>query len=180
MTITIKRQNKPVCIICFVMPMSNSEAGVPKLDDIDVKDVKHSPKIKREYKSPSYKTQRRLRCPVILDNAEKPKRSRLSSPLVVDNGDFDQNSQPIESNRRAKPECPSPRRRPVERNRNDRFVSDREATWGRISNDHRDAKPPEPEKPKEQPNFELSGTLTVRNGLTFLLHVEMSCHCWFV
>ncbi len=145
---------------------SRRDGPASKWDEPELKDIKRSPTIKRENRSPSHHARRRLRSPVIMDDRKpdiKPKRSRLSSPIVVDDTQNSNESRSREPHRRYKPERSPPQRhrRPSgDRGRRPRdnqpFISDRDAPWGK-QDTQGDAKRPENSKPKEQPNFELSG-----------------------
>lgn len=115
-------------------------------------DLKSEDEIKREpYTPPDHDRRRRLRSPMILadEKVVKPKRSRLSSPVIIDNDrDFDrrQTVKPDPDDRRR-------RRRSPYRSRRDRSEFDEKPR-------HLDKKKPDPKPaPKDQVNFELSGKL---------------------
>nr|CDS33735.1 Smad nuclear interacting protein 1 [Hymenolepis microstoma] len=126
---------------------------------------KHSPKIKREPITPPDANKRyRLRSPMIIDheNEVKPKRSRLSSPVLInDNRDYDRDRRKIKpdpdfvdrshTDRRSH----SPRR---SRRRENHNVHERRSL-GKLRDNAEESKPTSKAGPKAQVNFELSGKL---------------------
>eukprot|EP00108_Taenia_solium_P000148 TsM_000635200 transcript=TsM_000635200 gene=TsM_000635200 len=148
--------------VVLVMHLEKAQISRSKLGDLNSVDVKLSPKIKREPFSPSTRyRRRRLRSPVLLTDGRRgfrPKRSRLSSPVVVKD-DEDQTSRPTEQRHRTSSESSLHVRSPRDRERRLRGghhgTDDRRVEWGKRVEGGK----PTANKPKEQPNFELSGKL---------------------
>ncbi|KAL5108872.1 Smad nuclear-interacting protein 1 [Taenia crassiceps] len=135
----------------------------PRLEDLNSANIKLSPKIKREPRSPSTRyRRRRLHSPVLLNDGRrdfKPKRSRLSSPVVVKDDEGHISSRHTEQRRRTRTESSLHVRSPRDRERRLRGgyheTDGRRVEWGkRVEDSESTAK-----KPREQPNFELSGKL---------------------
>ncbi|VDM16411.1 unnamed protein product [Hydatigera taeniaeformis] len=134
----------------------------PKLENLSTGDMKFSPEVKKESHSPPHRfRRRRLRSPVLLNHSRpgfKPKRSRLSSPVVVKDDVGHTTSGSNEKHHRTRPVSPPPGRSP--RNRRHRLrdgrhgTDDRRVEWGKRIEESKS-----PVKMKEQPNFELSGKL---------------------
>lgn len=135
-----------------------------KLEDLNSVDIQLSPKIKRESRSPSTRyRRRRLRSPVLLNDGRRgfqPKRSRLSSPVVVKDDEDHSSSRLTGHCHRIRPESSLHVRSPRERERRLRNVhrgtDDQRVEWGKRVEDGKSTV----KKPKEQPNFELSGMIS--------------------
>uniref|UniRef100_A0A5K3FS67 FHA domain-containing protein n=1 Tax=Mesocestoides corti TaxID=53468 RepID=A0A5K3FS67_MESCO len=144
----------------------SKESSASSRDFVKPSRIKLSPKIKREWRSPSFRTRRRLRSPVIINESEhdvKQKRSRLSSPILVDDDNGMEISNSREQARRSKPERSPLRHAQTDPNRGlkeeHHETADSEIKWGRRVERGEDTRKSKSNKPKEQPNFELSGAL---------------------
>ncbi|EUB56483.1 Smad nuclear-interacting protein 1 [Echinococcus granulosus] len=145
------------------MHLEKAQISQSRLEDLKSADIKLSPEIKREPRSQSNRLwRRRLRSPVLLNDGRrgfKPKRSRLSSPVVVKDDEDRATLRFAEQSRGGRPESSSRVRSPRNRGRRLRdshhFTDDRHVEWGKRVGDGK----PAAKKPKEQPNFELSGKL---------------------